>query len=247
MVTMSQNKQQFGSVTLARPRSAADLKQLLIDPWLKTDQIIIKPNWVSTEPSGFTDSQTLRMFLEALDSHIVVTECLHLGRSMNLLKEGMPFTVEDQEVNWKWLMKGEGWKWLLENPDWDWFRKGGHWNQIRKEDKAFLDEYGFTDLFREFSVDYVNVTEEVWNGRMADPAEVKRVVESQFTPVQAETLYGMVPKKLYDLRESTFISLARLKNYATFTMKNLFGLIADPFRAWCMGPIIRGLRGASLT
>jgi hypothetical protein len=174
---MSQKKQQFGPVTIARARSAADLKQLLIDPWFKTDKIIIKPNWVSTEPSGFTDSQTLRMFLEALDSHIVVTECLHLGRSMNLLKEGMRFTVEGQEVNWKWLMKGEGWKWGLENPDWDWFRKGGHWNQIQKEEKAFLDEYGFTDLFTEFNVDYVNVTEEVWNERAADPAEVKRVVE----------------------------------------------------------------------
>jgi len=85
-------------------------------------------------------------------------------------------------------------------------------------------------------VDYVNVTEEVWNERAADPAEVKRVVESQFTPVQTERLYGMVPKKLYDLRRSTFISLARLKNYATFTMKNLFGLIADPFRPWWHGP-----------
>ena len=236
MVTMSQKRQQFGSITLARARSAADLKQLLVDPWLKTDTIIIKPNWVSTEPSGFTDSQTLRMFLEALDSHIVVTECLHIGRSMNLLKDGMSFTVQGQKVNWKWLMKGEGWKWLLENPDWDWFKKGEHWNQIRKEDKAFLDEYGFTDLFKEFNVDYVNVTEEVWNGREADPAEVKRVVELQFTPVQTERLYGMVPKKLYDLRRSTFISLARLKNYATFTMKNLFGLIADPFRAWWHGP-----------
>ncbi len=232
---MSQKKQQFGPVTLARAQSVADLKQLLIDPLFESDRIIIKPNWVSTEPSGFTDSQTLRMFLEALDSHIVVTECLHLGRSMNLLKDGMRFIVEGKEVDWKWLMKGEGWKWLLENPDWDWFRNGGHWDQIRKEDKAFLDEYGFSDLFTDYDVDYINVTEEVWNGRAADPAEVKRVVESQFTPVQAERLYGMVPKKLYDLRTSTFISLARLKNYATFTMKNLFGLISDPFRAWWHG------------
>ncbi len=233
---MYQNKQQFGAVTLARAYSVADLKQLLIDPWFETDKIIIKPNWVSTEPSGFTDSKTLRMFLEVLDSHIVVTECLHIGRSMNLLKDGMCFTVEGQKVNWKWLMKGEGWKWLIENPDWDWFRNEGHWDQIRKEDKAFLDEYGFSDLFADYDVDYINVTEEVWNGRAADPAEVKKAVESQFMPVLAERLYKMIPKKLYDLRTSTFISLARLKNYASFTMKNLFGLIADPFRAWWHGP-----------
>ena len=226
----------FGQTTIAKVGNSDELRHLLVDPWFESETIIIKPNWVSTNPANFTDSQTLRMFLEALDSRVVVTESLHIQRSMNLLKEGMSFIVGGKYVNWKWLLKGDGWNWLVENPDWDWFRKGGHWDQIREEDKAFLDEYGFTDLFKEFNVDYVNVTEEVWNGRAADPAEVKRLVESRFTPVQAERLYGMVPKKLYDLRWSTFISLARLKNRASFTIKNLFGLIPDPLRAWWHGP-----------
>ena len=226
----------FGQTTIAKVSNSDELRHLLVDPWFESETIIIKPNWVSTKPAGFTDSQTLRMFLEALDSRVVVTESLHIQRSMNLLKEGMSFIVGGKEVNWKWLLKGDGWNWLVENPDWDWFRKGGHWDQIRKEDKAFLDKYGFTDLFREFNVDYVNVTEEVWNGRAADPAEVKRLVEPRFTPVQAERLYGMVPKRLYDLRGSTFISLARWKNYASFTIKNLFGLIPDPLRPWWHGP-----------
>jgi hypothetical protein len=34
----------------------------------------------------------------------------------------------------------------------------GHRDQIKKEDKALLDEYGFTVLFKEFDVGYVNVT-----------------------------------------------------------------------------------------
>jgi len=226
----------FGSTTVAKVSGSGELRQLLVDPWFESETVVIKPNWVSTEPAGFTDSRTLRMFLEVLDSRVVVTECLHIGRSMNLLKDGMSFTVGDKEVNWRWLLKGEGWNWLVENADWDWFRKGGHWEQIRKEDKAFLDEYGFSDLFQEFDVDYVNVTEEVWSGRAADSGEVKRLVESRFAPVQVERLYGMVPKKLFDLRGSTFISLARLKNYASFTLKNLFGLIADPLRPWWHGP-----------
>jgi uncharacterized protein (DUF362 family) len=46
----------------------------------------------------------------------------------------------------------------------------------------------------------------------------------------------MVPKALHDLRGSTFISLARLKMYASFTMKNLFGLIPDPLRSLWHGP-----------
>ncbi len=226
----------FGSTTVAKVSSPNELRQLLVDPCFESETVVIKPNWVSTEPGGFTDSRTLRMFLEAFDSRVVVTECLHIGRSMNLLKDGMSFTVGGKEVNWRWLLKGEGWNWLVENPDWGWFRKGGHWEQIRKEDKAFLDEYGFSDLFKEFDVDYVNVTEEVWSGRSADSVEVKRLVEARFAPVQVERLYSMVPKKLFDLRGSTLISLARLKNYASFCLKNLFGLIADPLRPWWHGP-----------
>ncbi len=34
----------------------------------------------------------------------------------------------------------------------------GHWGQNKKEDKALLDECGFTDLFKGFDVGYVNVT-----------------------------------------------------------------------------------------
>jgi uncharacterized protein (DUF362 family) len=155
---------------------------------------------------------------------------------MILLENGMDFTVEGKIVDWRWLLEGKGWNWLVENPDWDWFKKGGHWEQIRKEDKAFLDKYGFSDLFKEFNVDYVNVTEEVWSGRAADPAQVKGLVESRFSPVHVERLYGIVPKRFYDLRGSTFISLARWKNSASFTLKNMFGLIPDPMRSWWHGP-----------
>jgi len=226
----------FGQTTIAKVSDSDELRQMLVDPWLQSETIIIKPNWVSGEPADFTDSETLRMMLEALDSHIVVTESHCLGRSLNLLEQGMNFTVGDKEVNWKWLLKGDGWNWLIESPDWDWFRRGGHWDQIKKEDRAFLDEHGFSDLFKEFDVSYINVTDEVWSGRIADPTEVKRSVEARFKPVQTEELYSMVPKKLCDLRGSTFISFARLKMYASFTLKNMFGMIPDPLRSWWHGP-----------
>jgi uncharacterized protein (DUF362 family) len=235
-VRTSISHHRFGQTTIAKVSNSDELRQVLVDPWFESETVIIKPNWVSTEPADFTNSKTLRTMLEALDSHIVVTESHTIGRSLNLLKEGMSFTVGDKEVNWKWLLKGDGWNWLIENPDWNWFKKGGHWDQIRKEDKAFLDNYGFTDLFKEFDVSYINVTDEVWSGRIADPTEVKESVESRFKPIHTDKLYSMVPKKLYDLRGSTFISLARLKMYASFTMKNLFGMILDPVRSWWHGP-----------
>lgn len=64
----------------------------------------------------------------------------------------------------------------------------------------------------------------------------KKSVETRFRPVQSDKLYCMVPKKLFNLRGSTFISLAKLKMYASFTLKNLFGMIPDPARPWWHGP-----------
>lgn len=83
---------------------------------------------------------------------------------------------------------------------------------------------------------YINVTEEVWNGRIASPAEVRRIVETKYEPVHNDRLYGMVPEELFNLKDSTFISYARLKMYASLTFKNLFGMIPDPLRPFWHGP-----------
>jgi hypothetical protein len=186
---MAFQKHKFGSTIFAKVHNSHELKQVLDGPWLDSETIIIKPNWVSTEPGDFTDADTLRVLLKALDAKVVVTESYCLGRSLNLMEHGLGFIVEGKEVNWEWLLKGDGWRWLEGNQDWDWFKNGEHWNQIIKEDKTFLDKYGFTDLFNEFNVRYVNVTEEVWNGRIANPMEVKEVVESKYKPVHNEKLY----------------------------------------------------------
>ncbi|KKM14777.1 hypothetical protein LCGC14_1702700 [marine sediment metagenome] len=225
----------FGQTTIAKVSNSDELKQILIDPWLESETIIIKPNWGSNLPAAFNDSKTLRMILEVLDSNIVVTESHTHSFIYPLLEDVMSFVIEDKEVNWEWFIKGDGWKWLIENPDWDWFKKDGYWDQLKKEEQAFLDEFGFTDLFKEFNVSYINVTDEIWNERIADPSEVKKLVESRFKPVKVDQLYSMVPKKLYDLRGSTFISFAKVKLYASFTMKNIFGMIPDPLRPWWHG------------
>lgn len=234
--TMSVSRHKYGSTTIAKLENPGEISQLLDDPWLKNKKIIIKPNWVSTDPADFTDADTLRVLIQALDAPVIVTESYCLARSMNILDQGLCFSVDGKEVNWKWLLTGDGWKWLIKNPDWDWFTHGEHWNQIIKEDQSFLKEYGFSDLFDEFNVEYINVTEEIWNGRFTNPSEVKKIVESKYKPVQNDQLYGMVPAKLFDLRNSTLISFARVKMYASFTIKNLFGMIPDPLRPYWHGP-----------
>lgn len=106
----------FGETTIAKVSSSHELRQILFDPWLESETIIIKPNWVSNEPGDSTDSQTLRMLLEALNSKIVVTDSYQISRSMNLLEEGMSFTVGEREVNWRWLLKREGWQMARREP-----------------------------------------------------------------------------------------------------------------------------------
>ncbi|MHA2128847.1 MAG: hypothetical protein ACW99L_02625, partial [Promethearchaeota archaeon] len=210
----------FGKTTIAKLSDPFKLKKVLVDPWFESETIIIKPNWVSPMPGHFTDSKSLRLLLEALDSKFVVTESFtHVFNEP--LEDGLNFLAEGKEVNWKWLLVGHGWKWLIRNPSWDWFKKDGHWDRLKQGEKRFLDQKGFTDLFKEFNVRYINVTDEIWSGRVADPIEIKNTVEMHFTPIQIDKLYSMVPKKLYDLAGSTFISLAKLKHYASFTMKNI--------------------------
>ena len=227
----------FGQITIAKVHNSDELKQILIDPWFESETIIIKPNWCSTAPAASIDSKALRMILEVTDSRIVVTESFtHLFSLAALNGDGMRISIGDKQVNLEWLLKGDGWNWIIENPDWDWFKKGGYWELLKKREKDLLDKLGFTDLFKEFDVSYLNVTDEIWSGRIADPSEVKREVESRYSPVQTDKLYSMVPKKLYDLRGSTFISFAKLKLYASFTIKNIFGMIPDPIRSWWHGP-----------
>ena len=222
----------FGATSISRANNANDIRAILDDPWLQTRPIIIKPIWVSQELADFTDARTLRMLFEALDTRIIVTESHMILRH----GDGKSFTVNGTEVNWKWLQKGDGWNWLGQNPDWNWFRQDGHWDYIQEEEQRFLHENGFADLFDEFDVTYINVTDEVWNCRTADPDNVKNLVESRYNPVHMPAFYSIVPQKLFNLRGSTFISLAKLKMYASFTVKNLFGMIPDPCRPYWHGP-----------
>jgi hypothetical protein len=230
---MSSN-QKYGSIKFLQ-NTKGELKKIQEEPWAQSETIIIKPNWVSTEPGGFTCKNTIQKIVEALDSKIIVTEAHCLARAMNLEKQGLPFTIENKEVNWNWLLKGKGWNWLYDNPSWDWFIKEGHWNHLRKEEQYFLDTYGFTDLFQDYDIEYVNVTDEIWQGKNVNSDVIRNLTESKYSPVKVERMYGFVPSKLYQYTGNTFVSLNRLKQYATFSLKNMFGLIPDPLRSWWHG------------
>ena len=226
---------QFGPVVVDRIRSSADLRRLLPHILLESDIFIVKPTWYSPHLGNFTDAETLRLLIEALDGRVVVTESYTLDRQDGTMK----FAVDGKEVDWIWVLKHQGW---------DWIRREGRWDELRRQDKWFLDEYGFTDLFKERGVEYINVSEEVWQGRTADAGAVKEAVKAPFTRVFRDVLYSSVPERLYELRGAPLISFGKVKGiqgtYPSLTMKNLFGLIPDPNRAWWHGPNDKWLGGS---
>jgi uncharacterized protein (DUF362 family) len=232
---MSPDAHQFGSTTIAKAKTADDFKSILKDPLLQSDPIIIKPNWVTDDKGTFTTAETLRKVFETLPGKIIVVEGYQLGRSWNQKPCGERFTTEEGEHDWSWF-RGKGWNWLHTHPDWDWFCNGPHWDRIKREDRLFLDRHGFSDLLAEFDAEYINVTEEIWSGRAANPKMVRETVETRYPQCFTDKLYGIVPERLMRLRGATLISLTRLKEYNSFTLKNLFGLIPDPIRAWWHGP-----------
>jgi uncharacterized protein (DUF362 family) len=106
---------------------------------------------------------------------------------------------------------------------------------LKKSDEWFLKYSGVGDMLKKHGVEYVNVTEEVWAKRTVEPATVKGLAE-KYPPVLFEEMYARVPRRLFDLRGGTFLSLAKYRlNHDpiafSLSMKNFFGMIPGPGRS----------------
>ncbi len=105
-------------------------------------------------------------------------------------------------------------------------RKGDHW---------FQEYAGIAQVLKKHKVEYLNLTEEIWAGRAADPALIQQAVEEKFAPAQFAELYSKVPARLVELRGGTLLSLAKYKIVfyplgISMSVKNQFGLIPGPSR-----------------
>ena len=109
-----------------------------------------------------------------------------------------------------------------------------NWDWIREQDSRFLRSTGFDSLFKEYNVEYLNLTEEVWSDRVASSENVRKSVEEAFGPVFRKELYKQVPERLYAMRGRKLISFAKLKqqraNRVSATLKNIFGNVVNPNR-----------------
>jgi uncharacterized protein (DUF362 family) len=101
---------------------------------------------------------------------------------------------------------------------------------IRQQEEWFLQMTGIRDILEKHGAEYINVTEEVWRGDVVLKKEIAAAVLAHGPTVQNTELYKFIPKRLYEHRGATLISLARVKGGWSLATKNLFGLIPDPLR-----------------
>jgi len=182
-------------------KSPADFRALLAPLNIKSETIIVKPAWFSPHPGTFTEAEVLEAVLSALPKE--ASKLVVEGYSGERNDGSRQIDPSDQKKDWAW---------------------------IAEQDRWFRDTYGFTEVFGKYNAEYLSVTEEVWSGRVAPAGEVAKLVEQTGPPLAHAELYAQVPLKLWELRGSTFISLAKIKGGFSLSLKNLFGLIAEPLR-----------------
>jgi uncharacterized protein (DUF362 family) len=106
---------------------------------------------------------------------------------------------------------------------------------LRGSDRWFLDISGIRNVLQKHGAKYLNITEEVWAKRTVEKDVIRGIVEKEYPPVHFEEMYSWVPTRLFEMRDGTFLSLAKYRfNHdpivCSLTLKNLFGMIPGPGR-----------------
>ncbi len=188
---------------------------------------MVKPNWYSPLKGGFTDAATLETLLAILPGKPIIIE----GYSIDRQNGQAVYRVKGEKVDWRWLLR---------NPDLSWVQEEDNLDTMRTQDKWFRDNYGLTDVMERYGCEYLSVTEETLSGRVVEVDAVKRRVEANYPPVEYPKLYGYMPERLAAYVGAPLISFGHVKGaggtFPSLSIKNLFGLIPDPWRSWWHGP-----------
>lgn len=194
--------------------SRSDLREIIGSFNIKSDTVLVKPNWVGAYPGGYTDAKIIDLLLSSLEGKRVV------------FLESYTFWRTDKKK------KGEG----------DYFSskeaalESGkqHWEFFKSMDKWFLQETGIDKVLKKHGAKYLSITNEIWKGKGVKPETISSIVEKRFSPVAIKEMYEMVPESIFAFRGCPLISLAKAKIDSayggSFSIKNMFGLIPDPNR-----------------
>lgn len=72
-----------------------------------------------------------------------------------------------------------------------------NWNWIKAQDQWFLETTGIKEILQKYKVEYVNITEEVWQKRTVSAEVIKNIVENKYLPIVHSEFYSYIPKKLF--------------------------------------------------
>ncbi len=193
-------------VVVGKVNTAKDFRHFLKELDVQGIVFVIKPNW--SNASTFTSAETLDWLFSALKGRIKVVEGYTVWRNeLNIgSKPREVIAPSNAKAKWQW---------------------------IKEQDKWFLRFSGIDKILAKYDVEYINVTEEVWSTRTLDTDEVRDFVDNKYGILVSQEMYSFVPKKIYELRDSTLISLNnshQTLEQISLSTKNLFGLIPDPAR-----------------
>jgi hypothetical protein len=210
-------------IRVAEVHGRGDLKQLISSFSMGEPPFVVVPNWHSRTRGYGTDAEVLDWLLSGLGGEAIVVEAYDAART-------------DDPGRFAGLSLGEAKQ---------------HQEYLREQDRLFLRDMGIDRVLERHGAEYLNVTEEAWSGRVADAGEVKGVVESRYGPVAHSELLGVVPLRLWEVRGSTLVNLAKIKAgqalgglFFSLSLKNLFGLIPVPSRGHYHGSDAQGLSRA---
>ena len=197
---------EINGVVIGKITKRKDFEHFISGLQIEAENYVIKPNW--SNANNYTSAETLELLFQFLNGKKTVIESYTAWRNeLNTGPEPVDvITPRNAKRKWKW---------------------------IKEQDEWFLDYSGIGKVLRSYDVNYINITEEVWSGRTVDAKEIKKIVETEFSPVKQEELYGYVPQKVYNLKGGLLISFnmsRKTREMASLSIKNLFGLIPDPAR-----------------
>jgi len=196
----------IGDLVVSKVTDAADMRHFAKELNIRGKGFVIKPNW--SNANTYTSAEDLNFLFDCLKGKKTVVESYTAWRNeLNTGLEPQEFiTPRNAKRKWKWIKEQDAW---------------------------FLRYSGIEKVLEKHGVEYVNITEEVWNRRTVANDEIEKIVEERFGSLKNEEMYGFVPKKVYDLRGHSLISLnmSRItREIMSLSTKNLFGLIPDPAR-----------------
>jgi len=196
----------ISDVVVSKIADTEDMKRFAKELNIRGKGFVIKPNWSNAQT--YTSAKVLDFLFDCLKGEKTVVEGYTAWRNeLNTGPEPKEFiTPQNAKREWKW---------------------------IREQDAWFLRYSGIQKVLKKHGVEYINITEEVWNHRTVANREIQKIVEKRFGSLKNEEMYGFVPNKVYDLRGRSLISLnfsRKTRELMSLSTKNLFGLIPDPAR-----------------